>query len=50
MEGYSEDERWSCLFGEACLCPHWPHTQDECFTLEMAEAYEQEWREQSGEV
>lgn len=43
-EYYSEDaenERWTCI-GKGCLCPHVPHMRAECFTLEMAEAWEKD--------
>jgi len=27
----------ACLFGDACLCPHFDHRSDECYTADMAE-------------
>lgn len=34
---YFHDEKRQCVFGDACLCPHYDHGSDECFTAEMAE-------------
>ena len=34
--------RFRCVLGDACLCPHVDHTEDECFDVDMAEAWEAE--------
>lgn len=38
----NRDRDGHCLFGDDCLCPHIDHTDDECFTVEMAEEWAME--------
>jgi|GEM_PF-6970450 len=37
-----EEEYWTCVFPDRCLCPHGFHSRDECFTAEMAEEWARE--------
>jgi hypothetical protein len=39
-----EDDEWECEFGERCLVPHFIHPRSECYTVEMALAWEEEQR------
>lgn len=41
-----EDDEWECAFGERCLVPHFIHQRSECYTVEMAQAWEEEQYEQ----
>jgi len=38
---YDEDDEWECAFGEHCLMPSFLHRRSECYTVEMAEAWEE---------
>ena len=37
---YDEDDEWGCEFGAACLMPSFLHRRSECYTVEMAEAWQ----------
>lgn len=41
MDEHNEDE-WECVFGTNCLNPHFIHRRDECYTVEMAQAWQEE--------
>lgn len=34
-----DPEYWTCAFPDKCLMPSFPHTRDECYTVEDAEDY-----------
>lgn len=36
-----DDDEWECEFGERCLMPSFIHRRDECYTVEMAQAWEE---------
>jgi hypothetical protein len=37
-----EDDEWACEFGERCLMPSFTHRRSECYTVEMAQAWQDE--------
>ena len=37
-----DDDEWECEFGERCLVPHFIHSRSECYTVEIAQAWEEE--------
>ena len=37
-----EEDEWECEFGADCLMPSFLHRRSECYTVEMAEAWERE--------
>lgn len=39
---YDEEDEWGCEFGEHCLMPSFVHRRSECYTVEMAEAWQDE--------
>lgn len=41
-----DDDGWGCEFGDRCLMPSYNHRRDECYTVEMAEEWEGENRQQ----
>ena len=44
-ERWDEDEdKWGCEFGVHCLMPSYEHLKSECFTVEMAEAWQEEYK------
>lgn len=42
---WDDDDEWVCEFGERCLVPHFIHLRSECYTVEMAEQWERDFRE-----
>lgn len=43
-----EDDEWTCEFGERCLMPSFIHRRSECYTVEMAEAWQAEQEAAAG--
>jgi hypothetical protein len=42
IDEYDPDDEWECEFGEKCLMPSFYHRRDECHTVEMALAWQEE--------
>lgn len=43
-----DDDEWECEFGERCLMPSFIHRRDECYTVEMAQAWQDEMESEVG--
>lgn len=42
-DDYLDDEdEWGCEFGPDCVIPHYFHRRSECYTADMAQAWEEE--------
>lgn len=39
---FDDDDDWECEFGAACLVPHFVHHRSECYTVEMAQDWQDE--------
>lgn len=42
-----EDDEWECAFGEHCLMPSFIHRRSECYTVEMAQAWQEEYEKET---
>jgi hypothetical protein len=44
VDDYEEEDEdeWECEFGAGCLVPHFIHRRSECYTVEMAQAWQEE--------